>query len=58
MSDRPLIVTREGPVASIRLMQPKTLNAINLQSASAFLDTLRHLAADDTLRAVVLSPPH
>ena len=55
MSDRPLIVTREGPVASIRLMQPKTLNAINLQSASAFLDTLRHLAADDTLRAVVLS---
>ena len=55
MSEQPLIVTREGPVAFVRLMQPKTLNAINLQSASALLDTLRQLAADNTLRAVVLS---
>lgn len=55
MADRPLTVTREGPVASIRLTQPKTLNAINLHSASAFLDALRGLARDDTLRTVVLS---
>jgi enoyl-CoA hydratase/carnithine racemase len=52
MLDRPLIVTKEGPVASIQLAQPKTLNAITLRSASALLEALRDLAADNTLRAV------
>lgn len=48
-------MTREGPVASIRLTQPKTLNAINFHSASALLDALRGLARDEALRTVVLS---
>jgi hypothetical protein len=33
MPDHPLILTREGPVASIQIAQPKTLNAITLRRA-------------------------
>jgi 2-(1,2-epoxy-1,2-dihydrophenyl)acetyl-CoA isomerase len=53
--DHPLQLTREGPVASIQLTQPEKLNAIDLRSASALLEMLRTIAADKTVRAVVLS---
>ena len=55
MHEQPLIVSREGPVASLQLAQPKTLNAISLVSATALLQVLRSLASDSTLGAVVLS---
>lgn len=55
MTERVLMVSRAGSIASIQLMQPKTLNALNLQNASALLDTFRELADDPSIRAVVLS---
>jgi 2-(1,2-epoxy-1,2-dihydrophenyl)acetyl-CoA isomerase len=55
MFERPLIVSREGPVASIQMTQPQTLNAITLRSASALLEAFRGLASDKSLRVVLLS---
>jgi 2-(1,2-epoxy-1,2-dihydrophenyl)acetyl-CoA isomerase len=55
VSDSPLLLTREGPVACIQLTQPDKLNAIDLKSAAALLKMLRTVAADKTVRAVVLS---
>jgi len=55
MPERALIVSREGAIASIQLMQPRTLNALNLHNASALLNTLRELALDPSLRAVMLT---
>jgi 2-(1,2-epoxy-1,2-dihydrophenyl)acetyl-CoA isomerase len=55
ITDSPLLLSREGSVASIQLTQPAKLNAIDLRSASALLDMFRAVAADKTVRAVVLS---
>jgi 2-(1,2-epoxy-1,2-dihydrophenyl)acetyl-CoA isomerase len=55
MSDEPLQISREGPFASIRLTQPKILNAIDFKAAAALTHALRDLAADSSVRVVVLS---
>ena len=54
-SDSPLLVGRDGDVATVRFNRPGALNAIDVPMANAFLATARELAADKSVRAVLLS---
>ncbi len=54
MSDR-IAVTREGGVADVRLNRPDKMNALDLEMFEAIVETSKSLAADRSLRAVVLS---
>jgi enoyl-CoA hydratase/carnithine racemase len=54
MSDR-VTVTREGGVADVRLTRPDKLNACDIDMFEALVATADGLAADPSLRAVVLS---
>jgi len=47
--------TREGAVATVTLDRPQAMNAMDLQTKVALLDALREVAADDAVRAVVLT---
>lgn len=52
--DAPLQLTREGAVATLRFNRPAALNAIDVPMARALLAAARELAADRSVRAVVL----
>lgn len=52
--DAPLQLTREGAVATLRFNRPAALNAIDVPMARALLAAARELAADHSVRAVVL----
>ena len=54
-SDAPLLVGRQGDVATLRFNRPGALNAIDVPMANAFLAAARELAADKSVRAVLLS---
>jgi 2-(1,2-epoxy-1,2-dihydrophenyl)acetyl-CoA isomerase len=54
-SHAPVLFWREGGVAQIRFNRPSALNAIDLALAQAFHQACRDLAADDSVRAVVIS---
>jgi 2-(1,2-epoxy-1,2-dihydrophenyl)acetyl-CoA isomerase len=49
-----LQIEREGAVVTLRFNRPKTLNAIDIPMAQAFLSTVRTLAQDSSIRAIVL----
>lgn len=51
----PLVIERDGAVATLRFNRPKALNAIDEAMAEAMLDASRQLATDDSVRVVVLS---
>jgi 2-(1,2-epoxy-1,2-dihydrophenyl)acetyl-CoA isomerase len=51
----PLEVGREGAIATLRFNRPGALNAIDVPMAEAFLAAVREIAADRTVRAVLLS---
>jgi 2-(1,2-epoxy-1,2-dihydrophenyl)acetyl-CoA isomerase len=51
----PLIVAREGAVARLRFNRPTVFNAIDVDMAQAFLAAVRDVAADPSVRVVVLS---
>jgi 2-(1,2-epoxy-1,2-dihydrophenyl)acetyl-CoA isomerase len=53
--DRPLIVSRDDAIVHLRLNRPQVLNALNQEMAEAFLAAARDIAADTTVRAVLLS---
>jgi 2-(1,2-epoxy-1,2-dihydrophenyl)acetyl-CoA isomerase len=53
-ADRPLLLTRDGAVARLCFNRPEALNAIDVPMAHALLTTSRQLAADASVRAVVL----
>lgn len=53
--DSPLLLGREGAVATLRFNRPAALNAIDVPMAIAFLAAARELVADKTVRAVLLS---
>ncbi|QXL83880.1 enoyl-CoA hydratase/isomerase family protein [Comamonas sp. NLF-1-9] len=54
MADDTLLVSREGAIATLQFNRPEALNALNLEMALAFLAAMREIAADNTVRAVVL----
>ena len=56
MSNKPsLLRGREGAVATLCFNRPGALNAIDVPMANAFLAAVRELAADGSVRAVLLS---
>jgi enoyl-CoA hydratase/carnithine racemase len=50
----PVIVTRDGFVATVALNNPQRLNALNKPTWARLGEVMRELSADDTLRCVVL----
>lgn len=53
-ADTPLQLTREGAVATLRFARPQAMNAIDVPMAQALLAAVQGLAADPSVRAVVL----
>ena len=54
-TEPPLLIGREGTVATIRFNRPAALNAIDVPMAHAFLEAVQGIAADSSVRAVLLS---
>ncbi|WP_298209518.1 enoyl-CoA hydratase-related protein [Acidovorax sp.] len=50
----PLLLERDGPIATLRFNRPDALNAIDVPMAQAFLAAVQTLATDPGVRAVVL----
>jgi enoyl-CoA hydratase len=50
-----VLVTREGAVAVVTVDRPEALNALNAETNRDLLAAARELAADETVRAVVLT---
>ena len=53
--EAPVLLARDGAVATLTLNRPQILNAISVQMGEALLGHLRALAADPEIRAVVLT---
>src|SRR5256885_9335064 len=52
--DTPLLLHREGAIATLTFHRPAALNAIDVPMALALRDAVRTLAQDRALRCVVL----
>jgi enoyl-CoA hydratase/carnithine racemase len=52
------VVRHDGGVAEVVLDRPEAMNAVSTAMARALTEAAHHLAADDSLRAVVLSSSH
>ena len=52
--DSPLQIGREGAIATLRFNRPSALNAIDVPMARAFLAAARDIAADTSVRAVLM----
>ena len=50
----PLLLERNGAIATLRFNRPGALNAIDVPMATALRDAVRSLAQDDSVRCVVL----
>jgi enoyl-CoA hydratase len=50
----PIIVTRDGSIATVALNNPERLNALNKPTWARLGEVMRELSADDRLRCVVL----
>lgn len=50
----PLLLERDGAIATLRFNRPNALNAIDMPMADAFLAAVQTVAADPGVRAVVL----
>ncbi|MFA7559012.1 MAG: enoyl-CoA hydratase/isomerase family protein, partial [Hydrogenophaga sp.] len=50
----PLLLTREGAIATLTFNRPAALNAIDVPMAQAFLAAMRALSDDASVRAVVM----
>ena len=51
---QPLLLERNGAIATLRFNRPEALNAIDVPMANAFLTAVQSIAADLGVRAVVL----
>ncbi len=51
----PLLLERQGAIATLRLNRPDALNAINVPMAQALLAAVQTIAADPSVRAVVIT---
>lgn len=54
-SETPLLFERDGAIARIKFNRPKVLNALNVAAADALLEASQAIAADRTIRVVVIS---
>lgn len=54
MSSDPILVSRDGAIATVILNRPERLNALNRAMWSGLGETMRLLSADDALRCVVV----
>ncbi|SDM11185.1 2-(1,2-epoxy-1,2-dihydrophenyl)acetyl-CoA isomerase [Oryzisolibacter propanilivorax] len=55
MSDQPpLLVTRDGAIATLQFNRPEAMNALDLATSEALLAALQGIAADGGVRAVRL----
>jgi 2-(1,2-epoxy-1,2-dihydrophenyl)acetyl-CoA isomerase len=50
-----LVLDRSGPVATVRMNRPESMNSLSRSLKDALVDVLGQLAADETVRAVVLT---
>lgn len=50
----PVLLTRDGPVATVTLNNPERLNALHQAMWQGLRDTMRQLGRDESLRCVVL----
>ena len=50
----PLVLERQGPIATIRFNRPDALNAVDVPLACAFLAAVQEIAVDSSVRAVVM----
>ncbi|MDE9365805.1 enoyl-CoA hydratase-related protein [Luteipulveratus sp. YIM 133132] len=55
MSDGPVLVTRDGGVATVRLNRPDAMNSLDVPTKEALLSALQEVAEDADVRAVVLT---
>lgn len=55
MLEKPVMLERDGAVARIRFNRPDVLNALDTPSAEALLDICQQIAADPTVRVVVIA---
>lgn len=53
-TEAPLLVERNGAITTLRFNRPAALNAVDVPMAQALLAAVRGIAADPTVRAVVL----
>lgn len=53
-SSAPLLLARDGAIATLTFNRPAALNALDVPTAQAFLAAVRGLAADASVRAVVM----
>jgi enoyl-CoA hydratase/carnithine racemase len=54
MTAEPILVTREGSVASVTVNRPDVLNALNVLTVQSLTFAMKDLAGDDAVRCVVL----
>lgn len=54
-SDAPVVVERDGGVATVTLARPGSMNSLDLSTKEALLRALRDVAADPAVRCVVLT---
>ena len=55
MSDQPVLLKVDGPIARIVFNRPKVLNALSIEAAEAFLGACKSVAADASNRVVVIA---
>lgn len=55
MTSEPVDLTHDGTVATIQMARPEAMNSLTVAARVALRDALHEVAADDTVRAVVLT---
>lgn len=55
MSEEPVIVTRKGPIAIVRLNEPKTMNALSSTIKDGLAKDIPGLASDPEVRAIIIT---
>lgn len=55
MSDQPVLLKTDGPIARIAFNRPKVLNALSVEAAAAFLAACKSVAADQGNRVVIIA---
>lgn len=54
MTTTPLLVTRQGAIATLQFNRPEAMNALDLDTAQALLAAVQSIAQDTSVRAVLL----